>query len=88
MERSPKPKSLVGVVSSDKMDKTVTVLVERQVLHRQFHKYIRRSSKYRAHDEDNVCRIGDVVRIVPSRPLSKLKNWKLAEVVKKADQLT
>ena len=66
-----------GVVVSDKMDKTVVVLVERRIMHPLYKKYIRRSSKYAAHDETNACKIGDTVRIRECRPLSKRKRWEV-----------
>ncbi len=68
---------LQGVVVSDKADKTVVVLVERRVMHPLYKKYIRRSKKYRAHDEDNRCKTGDSVRIEECRPISKTKSWKI-----------
>ena len=70
-----------GRVVSNKMDKTVTVLVERQVKHALYGKYIRRSSKLHAHDEDNSCNEGDIVRVTECRPMSKTKNWRVVEVV-------
>ncbi len=66
---------LTGRVTSDKMDKTVTVLVDRRVMHPLYKKFIRRSKKYAAHDEANVCKVGDVVRIEECRPISKRKTW-------------
>ena len=66
-----------GVVVSDKMDKTVVVLVERRIMHPLYKKYIRRSSKYAAHDETNACKTGDKVRIRECRPLSKRKRWEV-----------
>ena len=66
---------LSGRVTSDKMDKTVTVLVNRRVMHPLYKKFIRRSKKYAAHDEGNVCKIGDMVRIVECAPISKRKTW-------------
>ena len=74
-------KTVEGRVVSNKMDKTVTVLVERLVKHALYGKYIRRSSKLHAHDEDNSCNEGDVVRVSECRPLSKTKNWRVVEVV-------
>ena len=68
---------LRGVVVSDKADKTVTVLVERRVIHPIYKKFIKRSKKYHAHDESNSCSIGDVVRIEECRPISKTKTWKI-----------
>ena len=70
-----------GRVVSNKMDKTVTVLVERQVKHALYGKYIRRSTKLHAHDADNSCNTGDVVRVVECAPMSKTKNWRVVEVV-------
>ncbi|MCC7428004.1 MAG: 30S ribosomal protein S17 [Alphaproteobacteria bacterium] len=72
---------LTGRVVSDKMDKTVVVSVERRVMHPLYKKFIRRSKKYHAHDEQNACKTGDVVRIEESRPLSKLKRWVVIERV-------
>ena len=66
---------LQGVVVSDKMDKSVVVRVERRVMHPVYNKYIKRSAKYTAHDENNLCKVGDVVQIMESRPLSKTKTW-------------
>lgn len=74
-EKTKVVRSLRGVVTSDKMDKTVTVLVERKVKHPLIGKVIRRSNKFQAHDENNSCKTGDVVTIVESRPLSKRKSW-------------
>lgn len=83
MERGNK-KTRVGKVVSDKMDKTVTVLVERLTMHAQYKKYVRRRAKFKAHDEQNQCRIGDTVLIVESRPLSKDKRWRVREIIEKA----
>jgi small subunit ribosomal protein S17 len=74
-------KTVEGRVVSNKMDKTVTVLVERLVKHALYGKYIRRSTKLHAHDEDNSCNEGDVVRVSECRPMSKTKNWRVVEVV-------
>jgi len=76
--------SATGKVVSNKMDKTVTVRLERNLKHPLYGKYIRRSSKVHAHDETNDCNEGDTVRIVPDRPLSKTKSWKVVEVVERA----
>ena len=76
-----------GRIVSDKMDKTITVLVERRVKHPVYGKYITRSSKVHAHDEDNTAGIGDTVLVAESRPLSKTKTWALVEVVEKATQI-
>ncbi len=77
-------RTVEGRVVSNKMDKTVTVLVERQVKHALYGKYIRRSTKLHAHDADNACKEGDVVRVAECRPLSKTKNWRVVEVVTRA----
>ena len=66
-----------GIVVSDKMDKTVTVKVERRVMHSLYKKFIRRSKKYSAHDENNACKVGDVVSIRECRPISKNKRWEV-----------
>lgn len=81
--RKPR-KTLRGVVISDKMDKTVVVRTERLVKYPKFHKYIKRHIKYKAHDEDNSCGVGDRVLIVESRPLSKDKRWRVRQVLEKA----
>jgi small subunit ribosomal protein S17 len=70
---------LTGRVTSDKMDKTITVLVDRRVMHPLYKKFIRKSKKYAAHDEANVCKIGDLVRIEECAPISKRKTWTLVE---------
>ncbi|MBK7007786.1 MAG: 30S ribosomal protein S17 [Saprospiraceae bacterium] len=77
-------KQIVGVVTSNKMDKTITVSVERRLKHPMYGKFVKKTKKFKAHDEQNVCQEGDVVRIVESRPLSRLKRWNLVEVVEKA----
>lgn len=77
-------RTVEGRVVSNKMNKTVTILVERQVKHALYGKYMRRSTKLHAHDEDNVCNEGDVVRISECRPLSKTKNWRVVEVITRA----
>jgi small subunit ribosomal protein S17 len=74
-------KTVEGRVVSNKMNKTVTVLVERLVKHALYGKYIRRSTKLHAHDEDNTCNEGDVVRVSECRPMSKTKNWRVVEVI-------
>ena len=78
-------KSLAGTVVSNKMEKTALILVERLTKHRTYGKYIRRRSKYMAHDPQNKCQIGDKVRIVESRPVSKRKRWQVTEITKKAN---
>ena len=77
-------RALVGRVVSDKMDKTVTVLVERKVKHPLIGKIVRRSKKFHAHDENNECREGDLVVIEESRPMSKTKTWRVSKIVEKA----
>jgi small subunit ribosomal protein S17 len=77
-------RSLSGRVVSDKMDKTVTVLVERKVKHPLIGKVVRRSNKFHAHDETNECKEGDLVVIEESRPLSKTKTWRVSKIVEKA----
>lgn len=79
-------RTLEGRVVSNKMQKTVTVLLERQVQHALYGKIVRRSTKVHAHDESGECREGDVVRISECRPLSKTKNWRVVEVVTRAAQ--
>ena len=75
---------MVGKVVSNKMDKTVVVLVERLVKHQLYQKYIRRRAKFSAHDESNACQIGDKVLIGESRPLSRTKRWRVSEIIQKA----
>ncbi|MEO8277967.1 MAG: 30S ribosomal protein S17 [Thermoanaerobaculia bacterium] len=77
----------IGVVVSNKMNKTVIVEVEKTITHRLYHRYQKRTSKFYAHDENNVCGIGDRVKLVSSRPLSKLKRWSVSEVLKKAGEV-
>ncbi|MCK5486867.1 MAG: 30S ribosomal protein S17 [Desulfobacterales bacterium] len=77
-------RQLVGTVVSDKMDKTVVVMVERLVKSKLYHKYIRRRAKFAAHDEGNACQIGDKVVITESRPLSRSKRWRVNKIVEKA----
>ena len=79
-------RTLEGRVVSNKMQKTVTVLLERQVKHPLYNKYIRRSTKVHAHDANGECQEGDVVRITEIAPLSKTKNWKVVEIVSRAAQ--
>ena len=77
-------RTVEGRVVSNKMDKTVTVLVERQVKHALYGKYIKRSTKLHAHDADNACKEGDVVRVTEIAPMSKTKNWRVVEVITRA----
>ena len=74
----------MGVVTSDKMDKTITVAVERKVKHPMYGKFVKKTTKFHAHDEKQECGIGDVVKIMETRPLSKTKRWRLVEIVEKA----
>ncbi len=76
-------KALAGLVVSDKMDKTVVVLVERLVKHPVYKKYVRRRAKFMAHDETNDCRVGDTVLIRQSRPLSRHKRWRVSKVLER-----
>ncbi|MCB0763051.1 MAG: 30S ribosomal protein S17 [Flavobacteriales bacterium] len=77
-------KERIGVVVSDKMDKTITVSVERKVKHPMYGKFVKMTKKFHAHDEKNDCGIGDTVRIMETRPLSKSKNWRLVEIIERA----
>ena len=80
--------TLQGRVVSDKMDKTVVVEVERTVMHPLYQRYIRRRKKYHAHDETNDCKVGDQVKIVSCRPLSKTKRWRVGEVIRRAEVIS
>jgi small subunit ribosomal protein S17 len=82
-KRRGNAKALTGVVVSDKMDKTVVVLVERLVKHAVYKKFVRRRKKFAAHDERNECRIGDKVLIRQSRPLSRSKRWRVSKIVER-----
>jgi len=77
-------KMRIGVVTSNKMDKTITVAVERKVKHPIYGKFVKKTTKFHAHDEKDECTMGDVVKIMETRPLSKTKRWRLVEVVEKA----
>jgi small subunit ribosomal protein S17 len=83
MERNLR-KERVGLVTSDKMDKTITVAIERKVKHPIYGKFIKQTKKFKAHDEKNDAKSGDTVRIMETRPLSKTKRWRLVEVVERA----
>ena len=83
MERNLR-KERVGTVTSNKMEKTITVSVERKVKHPIYGKFVRKSKKFHAHDEQNQCGIGDTVKIMETRPTSKLKRWRLVEIIEKA----
>jgi small subunit ribosomal protein S17 len=78
-------KTRIGKVTSNKMQKTVVVRVENLRRHPLYHKVVRHSSNFKAHDEENKCNVGDVVKIVETRPLSKDKNWRVVEIIQKAD---
>jgi small subunit ribosomal protein S17 len=84
MKKQGMKRQVVGTVVSDKMNKTVTVQVERLVKHDLYKKFIRKRNKFSAHDETNACREGDEVLITESRPLSKTKKWRVSKIVKKA----
>ena len=84
MEERNLRKQLIGIVTSDKMDKSISVSVERRIQHPIYGKFVKKSNKFMAHDEQNEAGIGDTVRIMETRPLSKNKRWRLVEVVEKA----
>ena len=84
MEARNLRKSRVGMVTSNKMDKTITVSVERRLRHPIYGKFVKKSTKFVAHDEANDCNIGDRVRIMETRPLSKRKRWRLVEILERA----
>ncbi len=77
-------KTRIGVVTSNKMNKTITVAVERKVKHPIYVKFVKKTTKFHAHDEKDECTMGDIVKIMETRPLSKTKRWRLVEVVEKA----
>lgn len=83
VERKNLKKTRTGVVVSDKMEKTISVLVERKVKHPIYHKYFIRTKKYMAHDEENTCKVGDKVRIMETRKFSKNKTWRLVDVIER-----
>lgn len=83
-QKRPKRKERVGVVVSDKMNKTRVVRVERLIRHPLYNKIIKRACRFKAHDEDNSSKIGDKVKIIETRPLSKDKRWRIAEIIKAA----
>jgi small subunit ribosomal protein S17 len=87
MKRRGKRKREIGTVVSDKMDKTVTVKVQRLTQHPLYKKYIKRYTSYKAHDEENACKVGDKVLIVETRPLSKTKRWNVKEIIAKAPEV-
>ena len=83
MERNLR-KERIGIVVSNKMNKSISVMVERKVMHPKYGKFVKRSTKFMAHDEKNECGIGDTVRIMETRPLSKNKRWRLVETIESA----
>ena len=84
MSETKNKKQRTGVVSSTSMDKSITVLIERKLRHPIYGKYVKKTKKFMAHDEKNECNVGDTVRITESRPLSKRKRWRLAEIIERA----
>jgi len=84
MEKRNLRKERVGVVTSDKMQKSIVVSVERKVKHPKYGKFVKKTTKFVAHDENNDCNEGDTVRIMETRPLSKNKNWRLVDIVERA----
>lgn len=83
METRNLRKERIGLVTSNKMDKSIVVSVERKVKHEKYGKFIKMTSKFVAHDETNTCNVGDTVKIMETRPLSKSKNWRLVEVIER-----
>lgn len=83
-ESRKRRKTRIGIVASDKMDKTITVAVERKVKHPIYGKFVKKTTKFHAHDEQSTAGIGDTVRIMETRPLSKTKRWRLVEIIEKA----
>ncbi|WP_028296761.1 30S ribosomal protein S17 [Olivibacter sitiensis] len=83
MERNLR-KTRIGLVVSNKMNKSIVVAVERQVKHAIYGKFVKKTTKFKAHDEENTCGIGDKVLIMETRPLSKTKNWRLVEILERA----
>ncbi|MCE2712991.1 MAG: 30S ribosomal protein S17 [Flavobacteriia bacterium] len=84
MEKRNLRKERIGVVTSDKMQKSIVVSVERKVKHPKYGKFVKKTTKFVAHDENNDCNIGDTVKIMETRPLSKSKNWRLVEIIERA----
>jgi small subunit ribosomal protein S17 len=77
-------KERIGVVASNKMDKSIVVVIERKVKHALYGKFVKKTSRFVAHDEENTCNEGDMVKIMETRPLSKSKNWRLVEIIERA----
>jgi small subunit ribosomal protein S17 len=84
MEKRNLRKERIGIVTSDKMQKSIVVSVERKVKHPKYGKFVKKTTKFVAHDENNDCNIGDTVPIMETRPLSKSKNWRLVEILERA----
>ena len=84
MEERNLRKVMIGIVTSDKMDKTVTVSVKNSVKHPIYGKIVKRTYKLKAHDEENTCKVGDKVKVMETRPLSKDKRWRVVEIIEKA----
>ncbi|MFM7466490.1 MAG: 30S ribosomal protein S17 [Crocinitomicaceae bacterium] len=84
MEKRNLRKERIGVVTSDKMEKSIVVAVERKVKHPKYGKFVKKTTKFVAHDEKNESHVGDTVKIMETRPLSKSKNWRLVEIVERA----
>jgi small subunit ribosomal protein S17 len=84
MEKRNLRKERIGVVTSDKMEKSIVVSVERKVTHPKYGKFVKKTTRFVAHDENNDCHVGDTVRIMETRPLSKSKNWRMVEIVERA----
>jgi small subunit ribosomal protein S17 len=84
MGEAKKRKTYIGRVISDKMDKTVVLAVTRRIAHARYNKVVNRTTKFKAHDEKNECKIGDLVRFIETRPLSREKRWKVLEIIEKA----
>lgn len=85
MGESNKRKAFIGRVVSDKMDKTIVLAVTRRIAHSRYNKVVKRTTKYKAHDEKNECKVGDMVRVIETRPISRDKRWKVLEIVEKAN---
>jgi small subunit ribosomal protein S17 len=84
MENKRVKRQVTGTVLSNKMDKTIIVLAERLMKHKVYHKYIKRRVRYAAHDENNLCNIGDKVQITESRPISRNKRWRVSKIIERA----
>lgn len=87
MVKKKQAKTMIGTVVSNKMDKTVVVSVERMILHPVYHKYVKMRKKYKAHDENNECGVGDRVLVIQSRPISKEKRWRVKKIIEKMQTL-